>query len=316
MIAENINIKEDLPLVSVAVITYNSSAYILETLESIRRQSYKHIELIIADDCSADNTVSLCENWLNANRSNFAAVVLIAAAKNSGIPANCNRAVKASRGAWVKIIAGDDLLHEHCISLNLDFCRERQYKDMIVISNMIQFVDGTDPKSGMLVPPPDQDLMDGKASADTLQRFFLRSHFGNSPSLFIARNILERVPYDESIPFMEDWPFAINATKQGYYFYYLNAATVYYRISNNSVFASKGADVLFNNFYKKRRPFLFKYIYPNISRWEKAAIEIEYKRMLMMDRVGLNRNNLFCKVVNALSLRITPYYFFNKFTGR
>ena len=38
------------PLVSIIVITYNSSQYVLETLESAKEQTYKNIELIVSDD--------------------------------------------------------------------------------------------------------------------------------------------------------------------------------------------------------------------------------------------------------------------------
>ena len=58
-------------LVSVVVITYNSEKYILETLESIKTQSYKNLELIISDDCSKDDTVMICRDWLD-NRSSAA----------------------------------------------------------------------------------------------------------------------------------------------------------------------------------------------------------------------------------------------------
>lgn len=49
-------------LVSVVVICYNSAQYILETLESIKSQSYKNIELIITDDNSSDSTVEIVIN--------------------------------------------------------------------------------------------------------------------------------------------------------------------------------------------------------------------------------------------------------------
>ena len=44
-------------VVSIVIITYNSSRYIIETLESIKSQTYNEIELIVSDDCSEDNTV-------------------------------------------------------------------------------------------------------------------------------------------------------------------------------------------------------------------------------------------------------------------
>lgn len=304
------------PLVSVALITYNSAAFVMETLESIRLQLYTDIELIISDDGSMDETIALCKAWLIEHEDRFVRSEIITVEKNTGIPANCNRAVNAAEGQWLKIIAGDDILDEACISLNVDFCRQAEFKDMIVISDMIQFRDGEDPRTGVRVPPPDIYLLDGAVDSELQQRYLLRSHFGNSPSLFISMNILQKVPFDESIPFMEDWPFAINATKAGFYFHYLHAATVYYRISNSSVYASKSSNVLFNDFYIKKRPFLFKYIYPNISKWERAAMEIEFKRMKTLDALGLNKNNILCKIINAVTHRLAPYYFFKKVINR
>ena len=58
------------PLVSV-VVTYNSSATVLETLDSIKNQTYKNIELIITDDFSKDDTVALCQSWVDTNKERF-----------------------------------------------------------------------------------------------------------------------------------------------------------------------------------------------------------------------------------------------------
>ena len=59
------------PLVSIIVLTYNSSLTILETLESLKKQSYPNIELIISDDASKDETVKICQTWVQANSYKF-----------------------------------------------------------------------------------------------------------------------------------------------------------------------------------------------------------------------------------------------------
>ena len=51
-------------LVSVVVLAYRSADTIIETLESIKKQTYPKIELIVTDDCSPDNTVEVVENWI------------------------------------------------------------------------------------------------------------------------------------------------------------------------------------------------------------------------------------------------------------
>lgn len=44
-------------VVSISVITYNSSMYVLDTLESVKAQTYSPLESVFSDDCSTDNTV-------------------------------------------------------------------------------------------------------------------------------------------------------------------------------------------------------------------------------------------------------------------
>src|SRR5450759_2313112 len=100
----------DQPLVSIIVVTYNSSKYVLETLESAKAQTYQNIELVVSDDCSTDDTVEICRKWIEENNDRFVRTTLVTSPENKGIPANCNRGIKASKGEWIKLIAGDDLL--------------------------------------------------------------------------------------------------------------------------------------------------------------------------------------------------------------
>ena len=91
---------EQQPLVSVVVITYNSSATVVETLESIKNQTYQNIELIVSDDYSNDNTIEITSEWLKKNSSRFEKSLLLRADHNAGTSANCNRGVRATSGLW------------------------------------------------------------------------------------------------------------------------------------------------------------------------------------------------------------------------
>ena len=124
------------PLVSIVVITYNSAKYVLETLESAKQQTYCNIELIITDDCSTDNTVDLCDQWLETNKKNFVNVQLLIGTENVGIPANLNKGIKIAHGEWIKSIAGDDILHEDCIC---NFIKEYKGNSLVVIGNSFNF---------------------------------------------------------------------------------------------------------------------------------------------------------------------------------
>ena len=58
-------------LISVCVDTYNAVDTVIETLESVKRQTYDNIELVITDDGSKDGTVDLCEKWIKENCGYF-----------------------------------------------------------------------------------------------------------------------------------------------------------------------------------------------------------------------------------------------------
>src|SRR5574344_449604 len=102
-------------LVSIIVITYNSSRFVLETLESAYRQTYQDIELIVSDDCSTDDTYDICQHWVSIHKERFVRSICTQTPRNGGICWNYNHALKFVQGDWIKYIAGDDILKDNSI---------------------------------------------------------------------------------------------------------------------------------------------------------------------------------------------------------
>src|SRR5690606_20262089 len=113
-------------LISVTVISYNSSKTILDTLDSVLRQTYgsTNIELVISDDGSKDSTLEIIYEWCHKHREVFSNIVVIEAEKNVGVSGNCNAAWRACSGVWVKTIAADDILIDSCIELNAKYVNQ------------------------------------------------------------------------------------------------------------------------------------------------------------------------------------------------
>ena len=94
---------ETYPLVSVIIPTYNRAALLQETIESVLQQTYPHIEVIVADDGSADDTKTCITN-LGDHRVKFLSL------EHSGHPGVArNQAVAKSTGDWIAFIDSDDL---------------------------------------------------------------------------------------------------------------------------------------------------------------------------------------------------------------
>ena len=98
--------KNSSPIISVNVITYNQEKYIAQTIDSILAQKtiYKY-ELIIADDCSLDGTLSIC---LDYYRKYPNIIRVVSNNPNKGLLRNYHETVALSRGKYIASIAGDD----------------------------------------------------------------------------------------------------------------------------------------------------------------------------------------------------------------
>lgn len=112
-------------LVSVIVATYNCAHYIEATLDSVYRQTYRDIELIVTDDCSKDNTVLMVSRWSETHKDRFIRTVQTQTQSNSGVTANYNAGLQEARGEWIKCLDGDDLLTEDAIDEYVRHCTEQ-----------------------------------------------------------------------------------------------------------------------------------------------------------------------------------------------
>lgn len=94
-------------LVSICVTSYNNAHYIIDTLNSIEKQTYKEIELIIVDDCSIDNSVTVIDEWLKQTSLNHK---FIKNNKNIGVCKSVNILLNNCTGRYISAISSDDLM--------------------------------------------------------------------------------------------------------------------------------------------------------------------------------------------------------------
>lgn len=231
-------VEENNPLVSIRVITYNSSKFVLETLESAKAQTYQNIELIVSDDCSTDNTVEICREWIENNKDRFVRTELITVEKNTGIPSNCNRAVKACRGEWIKGIAGDDILLPHCIEENIKYAKNNNAD--FVFSDMLYFNEKTElPEDSKL----NKLIVKFNNTSDKLRFYSRLPIFLNSPTWFMLN---KDIIYDETYKLLDDQPFIFNLINAKRKIIYLDIKTIKYRKHPESVQKDKKIELMRN----------------------------------------------------------------------
>jgi glycosyltransferase involved in cell wall biosynthesis len=107
----------------------------VEALNSVINQTYPNVELLIADDCSTDNSVEVIQNWLE----NHPEVDFLTNEKNLGNTKTFNQLAKKAKGEFIIDLATDDILLPNCIEKQVKTFQNSKFKNLaIVYGNLIE----------------------------------------------------------------------------------------------------------------------------------------------------------------------------------
>lgn len=98
------------PLVSVVIPAYQNADHIEATMRSVLAQTYRSLEVIVADHGSTDGTRALLEQFASDPR-----VTVLDTPRGGGAVANWNAVTSTATGDFVKLVCGDDLIYPTCV---------------------------------------------------------------------------------------------------------------------------------------------------------------------------------------------------------
>jgi glycosyltransferase involved in cell wall biosynthesis len=112
------------PLISCIVPVFNGERYIREALDSIHAQTYRPLEVIVADDGSTDTTAAVVSSYGDRVRYLFQ--------PNAGTAAACNLGLRAAQGDFMAFLAADDLWHVDKLARQTNCFKRRPELDLCV----------------------------------------------------------------------------------------------------------------------------------------------------------------------------------------
>lgn len=228
----------DKPLVSVLIPCYNHEQFLADCLESLLAQDYPHIELLICDDCSPDNSYAKILAYEDRLRNRFERVEILKNEVNCGVTKNVNRMLSLAKGQLVKTIASDDAMTPDAISRMVSYLTDHPDVD-VAVANGVRVLEAE--------AYPDftpQGRLYDTAPDFSPEGFFLRVARCNpisAPAAMVRMAVYEKFGmYDESVK-IEDLEFWLRCLKDGQCrFGFLDADLLYYRINANSMSSAAG----------------------------------------------------------------------------
>jgi glycosyltransferase involved in cell wall biosynthesis len=185
-------------VVTVVAISYNQERFVVECLESIRSQTYPHVELVVLDDASTDGSPARIRRWLDETGTD---ATFLALDSNLGICGARNRALDHAHGEFVSFISADDWWLPEKLSHQVEVLASRPEAAVVYGDAMQVDVRGR-PIVGTVLETCDRDFL-APPEGDIFDALLVGNFVAPGP--LVRRRCLEEVgPYDESLSY-EDW---------------------------------------------------------------------------------------------------------------
>ncbi len=218
--AQEIYLK-NVPKISIAMPCYNASKYIFTAIKSILEQSYCNFELLVVDDNSEDETLSLVQEY---SKHDFRIKVLNNEFEK-GVSGAMNTAIKYARGKYFTRMDSDDISIIDRLEKQINFLEE--HKEYKVCSVNISMIDEFNNVYNDSVYP------DSKIPHEWT--FMWTNPIPNAPCMYLFEIIKDNNLQFSNLKTAEDYEFLshiITKTKV----YMINEPLYYYRHTSNSLF--------------------------------------------------------------------------------
>jgi len=113
------------PLVSVVIIAYNEERYLSDAIESVLNQTYPSIEVIVVDDGSKDNTLTIARRYEPS-------IKVISQKNSGGCSSPRNTGARAARGKYIAFLDADDIIIPEKIALQVQAFKQNPTIGMVI----------------------------------------------------------------------------------------------------------------------------------------------------------------------------------------
>lgn len=222
----------DKSLVSIIIPSFNHQAYIGQAINSVIAQTYQNIELIVIDDGSSDESLSVIHRLEDRCRKRFRRFTLITR-ENKGLSATLNEGLEWCKGEYVACLASDDMLYPNKTAVEIEHLR-RSESAVAVFSGITVLHDNSGYKRSIVK----------SVASYTFKDILFHKHHLPAPTQMLRMSAVRMTGgFSEDTP-IEDWDMWLKLTKDGARIDYIKETLAVYRIhgTNTSRNAAKMAD--------------------------------------------------------------------------
>jgi glycosyltransferase involved in cell wall biosynthesis len=121
--------------VSVCIPVYNCEKFINESIDSVLKQTFQDFEIVVLDNKSTDNTVSVVEQYTDAR------IKIYKNDSNIGMVGNWNKVMTHAKGEYIKILPADDAIYPDCLAKQVSILDNDKSQKVALVCGRKRIVD-------------------------------------------------------------------------------------------------------------------------------------------------------------------------------
>lgn len=279
--------------ISVIMVTYNSAEYLRNALDSIFKQTIKPNQVIIGDDCSTDDTISIIKSY----QEQFPDIVIpVLNPSNLGVNKNLNNLLDFATGDIINFLAGDDFYIGNLFLEQLDIVHQYSlnpiHESFLIIPNVQH------------IYPGGRTELQNNFQKKNHNPFSLKlRNLIGSRYTGISNRLFKRLPkWNEEIGLWSDFPHSVDLFFQADQFYFINKPLVAYRIGAGISHAAKEKEL--HSSHLKALDFILESHKDNLSLRDKMYLQYEKARCSHLTSNNLSSLSIFfcLHLINFLNL--------------
>lgn len=191
------------PLISIALATYNGEKFIAQQMDSLLRQDYPNLEIVISDDCSDDRTWEILQSYANRDKR----IRLLPREIRLGYVRNFIRVFRACKGELISPCDQDDIWYPEKTR-----CLANAIGDAALVYCNNRFINQQSKSLEIML----SDTVNMISGRDSRQLLFCTSICGHA--MLFRKKLLDFTEKLDAAPYI-DWTIAYLAAEYGYISY-------------------------------------------------------------------------------------------------
>jgi glycosyltransferase involved in cell wall biosynthesis len=278
-------------MISILLPVYNVEKYIKQSINSILRNSYKNLELLIINDGSTDNTEEIIKCFSDERIKYFKK-------SNSGLIETLNYGIKKCNNSIIMRMDGDDLIHSKKIENQLHFFKK---SGSILVGTLGYLIDYNGVKTGKINLP-----LNHKGIVNSMLK--VSSGFIHPSVMFYKDALLKVGGYNTNFKHAEDFDLFLKLSKIGK-ISNLNERLIYLRKHENNVSLLNAKDQISNTIISRD---IYKSDFDNVSD---DSIYMQTKQKVdknYIKNLYIRNHSTIVKLENSLNSSFNLKLFFMK----